>query len=355
MKGREGMKLLLPCLLFFSAGCASLPTRPADLPSLAGQPGVYYLAGVPPVRQDAYQCGPAALESVLRYWGADADADGIAKALSSNGKRGVLNIALAQHVSQRGFWTQMQSSDLDQLKEWLRRGVPPVVMLHVGPLGLPLHHFAVVTGFNENQRLVYLNAGRASTESIGAAQFDARWSRSGRWALVICPPDKVSWPLTARQSAEMALLHEKRGDLDSARQWYEAAAAKEPDNPAVLFNLANVRLRQGKLEEAAALYEKLARNHPDWPGLQNNRAWARLSSGDGRGAVALLRASFRRGLAPDYDSLDTLGAAYCRLKQCRRAQACFEAAALRVPARRTEAAQAIAGHLRECRAAQAGK
>lgn len=344
------MPFILPCLLFL-AGCASLPSRPVQAPRFtAGSDGVY-LATVPPVKQSAYQCGPAALESVLRHWGEPADAEGIAQSISSKGKRGVLNIALAQHMRKKGFWTQMQSSDTERLKGWVRRGVPPIVMLKVGPM---LHHFAVVTGFREHPPVFYLNAGRASVEEIGAAQFDARWSRSGRWTLLVCPADKVDWPLSGRQTAELALLHEKRGDLEKAFRLYGAAAQKEPDNQSILFNLANIHLKAGRFREAAGLYERLAPNNPGWAELRNNLAWARLSQGDGHGAIRELRAGFRNGILPAYDSLDTLGLAYCRTGRCRRARACFAEALAKAPPR-PEVRRQISLHLEQCAPAHTGK
>lgn len=344
----RGKPLLFLCFLL--AGCASLPTRPAYGPSPAVGEGLF-LAEAPPVEQRAYQCGPAALESVLRYWGAEADASALADSLSSSRHaRGVLNIALAQQMKDRGFWTQMESSDLAQLREWVRRGVPPVITLHVGRFGMPLYHFVVITGFDSRQDLFYLNAGRSGVESLGADQLDARWKRAGRWALIVCPPERVAWPLNGGQAAEMGLLFEKRGDLESAQRWYQIAAEQEPGNPAVQFNLANVELKRGRLEAARARYEKLSSRHPAWMALQNNLAWTRLSLGDAHGAAETLLSAFRHGGRARPEALDTLGLAYCRLGQCRRARSCFRAAAARVPPGNTAALRQIMRHRAECSA-----
>jgi len=301
------------------------------------------------VEQRAYQCGPAALESVLRYWGVKADASALAGSLSSSRRaRGVLNIALAQQMKEQGFWTQMESSDPEQLKEWVRRGVPPVIALSVGPLGLPLYHFVVVTGFDDRQGLFYLNAGGAGVESLKQEQLDARWKKTGRWLLIACPPERVTWPLNGRQSAEMGLLFEKQGNLESALRWYQTAREREPDNPAVQFNLANVHLRKGNLAEALAIYEGLAPRHPRWGALQNNLAWTRLNMGDPRGAAETLLSAFRHGVRARPDVLDTLGLAYLKMGDRGRARASFRAAAARVPQGKKEMRRQILLHSREC-------
>ena len=331
------------------AGCASLPSRPVSGPLPSPEEGLFFLAGAPPVEQAAYQCGPAALESVLRYWGVAADAGVLSKTLSSSPRaRGVLNIALAQQMKEQGFWTQMESSDLDQLKEWVRRGIPPVIALHVGRFGVPLYHFVVITGFDDQRNLFYLNAGRAGAESLGAAQLDAHWKKIGRWTLIVCPPERVTWPLNGRQAAQLGLLFEKRGDLESAQRWYQTAAEQEPENPAIQFNLANVQMKRGQLQEARALYEELSPRHPGWGPLQNNLAWTRLSLGDTAGAVETVLAAFRHGARARPDILDTLGLSYCRLGDHRRARASFRAAAARVPSQNKELSLQIALHMREC-------
>jgi tetratricopeptide (TPR) repeat protein len=48
--------------------------------------------------------------------------------------------------------------------------------------------------------------------------------------------------------------HKRRGALDEARRWYEAAAAASPRSAAIQVNLGNVLFLQGSLEEAKAAY-----------------------------------------------------------------------------------------------------
>jgi tetratricopeptide (TPR) repeat protein len=48
--------------------------------------------------------------------------------------------------------------------------------------------------------------------------------------------------------------HKRRGELDEARRWYEAAAAASPRSAGVQVNLGNVLFLQGNLEEAKAAY-----------------------------------------------------------------------------------------------------
>ncbi len=58
--------------------------------------------------------------------------------------------------------------------------------------------------------------------------------------------------------------------LYAARQ-YQAVLAGEPDNGALLFDLAGIYRRLGWDGEEAALYDRLAENRPDFPGLAEVR------------------------------------------------------------------------------------
>jgi len=63
---------------------------------------------------------------------------------------------------------------------------------------------------------------------------------------------KEGLPAPALQA--LGRWHKRRGDLDEARRWYEAAAAMAPRSGAVQVNLGNVHFLQGNLEEAKGAY-----------------------------------------------------------------------------------------------------
>ena len=82
--------LLLAALLGSGCAAVTLDTVRADVAAGRG----HLITTVPFIPQDAYQCGPAALAMVLRYWGAAADAEEIGRALYLPSAQGVLNLEL---------------------------------------------------------------------------------------------------------------------------------------------------------------------------------------------------------------------------------------------------------------------
>src|SRR5262245_58941086 len=101
-------------------GCArvTLDTVRADVAAAQG----HLIATVPFIAQDAYQCGPAALAMVLRYWGATADAEEIGRSLYLPSAQGVLNLELEFEARRRGFRTPAFKRSLDRAKAALRQG-----------------------------------------------------------------------------------------------------------------------------------------------------------------------------------------------------------------------------------------
>jgi tetratricopeptide (TPR) repeat protein len=329
------------------AGCASLSHRvtPPASPSSAES---IYLEQLPPIAQRAYQCGPAALESVLRYWEQPVDADELRQALITPGARGVLNFALANYPRTRGVWTEVHQADQDALRTWLEQGIPPIVMLRVGPWGAPVYHFIVVRGLNDRDGIYYANVGDAAPHAIRYETFQRRWQDAGYWCLIVVPAERVDWDLTAAQAGELALLLEQTGRLELAERWYRTALKDEPGNQALRFNLANVHLRARNWDAATTIYRELLRESPQWGQVSNNLAWIALEEGKPEETVRLIEQVFKAGAPRDYDILDTLGLAYCRLKQQEAGQAYFAEALQNTPGARFDAVALIQRHAEEC-------
>lgn len=293
---------IVGCL--FATGCATLG-RPVTLPTAA--PSRLVLSHVPPIAQTAYQCGPAALASVFRGWGRQADVEAIGRELRMPGARGVLNFTLARYAREQGFWTDMPDvADTEALREWVRRGVPPIILLQVGPAGLPVFHFVVVTGFDERSREFYANTGRTVTEAIPERRLATRWRRAGYWILIACPSERVTWSVEGMQAASLARLLEQRGAREQAARWYETALRQAPASVPIRFNLATLYLAMGRRREAKTLYQTLVDEQPGWSPASNNLAWIALQEGAPIKAIEIIQQSFAHGGERTAEILDTL-------------------------------------------------
>jgi ABC-type bacteriocin/lantibiotic exporter with double-glycine peptidase domain len=182
---RAALALLLAGLVGQGCGRPTLDTVRADVAAGHG----HVIATVPFIAQDAYQCGPAALAMVLRYWGAAAEADEIGRALHLPSARGVLNVELEFQARRRGFRTVAFEGTLERAKAELRQGRPLIVFqdLGRGPVSVP--HFAVLLGFDDRAEVVVLHSGTTAYHRLSYAEFLRTWSARRGWTLLITRGD----------------------------------------------------------------------------------------------------------------------------------------------------------------------
>jgi ABC-type bacteriocin/lantibiotic exporter with double-glycine peptidase domain len=186
-QGVRGARPAAALLLAALAGaCAPVGLDAVREDALAGRGAL--LAAVPFVPQEAYACGPAALAMVLRYWGAEADAEAIARELALPSARGTLNLELEFHARRRGFQTRAFAGTLDRLRAELRRGRPLIVFQDLAaPVG-SRPHFAVAVGFSDRAGVVVLHSGTSAFLPVPFDAFERTWAARRRWTLLLTPP-----------------------------------------------------------------------------------------------------------------------------------------------------------------------
>ncbi len=344
------MIIFLSSCSIFLAGCATSYTYRVNPPSVLETHESFYLENVPSVAQTAYQCGPAALESVIRYWGRSADAASIGKTLYKSGTRGVFNFSLAQYMKTIGFWNEVHEEQSEEdLKQWIRRGFPPIVMLDSGFLWARTYHFIVLKGFDDDLRIFYANTGVLQTQAIDYGEFERRWKKADTWSLIVSPPEKVNWELNETQSIEIALIFEKNGNLSQAERWLGSALIKNPKSLTAKFNLANIYTQSNRSEQAKIIYRELLKQNPSWSEISNNLAWIYYEEGHYEDALKVIETAFRNGAQKNYDILDTAGMIYCKLGRAEEAQDAFSEAMSKIPAEDAQALKLVQDHRNACK------
>ncbi len=164
----------------------SLDAVRADVASGQG----HLIVAVPFIPQEAYQCGPAALAMVLRYYGVagtGSDRDAITQALYLPSVRGTLNLDLELHARRQGFRTDAFAGSLDGVKAEVGRGRPLIVFLDLGAAFLPVPHYAVLLGYDDRAGVVVLHSGTTPYRVVSYGEFLRTWDARRRWTLRIIP------------------------------------------------------------------------------------------------------------------------------------------------------------------------
>ncbi len=142
---------------------------------------------VPVVEQTPQRCGQAALEMVLRYYGASSEAVREAERAYDPALRGSLVTDLAAAARRAGFVATVSALTPDSLRALLVAGAPPIVLYQNGRPPFTVAHYGVVTGWDSASGNLTMNDGRANPRRIRVEDFLKRWRTTGSLALVIRP------------------------------------------------------------------------------------------------------------------------------------------------------------------------
>lgn len=159
---------------------ASPPITPSGLPA-AARTGL----DVPIVVQAPEHCGQAALEMVLRYYGANSAALHEADRAYDPALRGSLITDLAAAARRAGYEATIATLIPDSLVALLAAGVPPIVLYQKGRAPLTVAHFGVVTSWDPGRGAFTLNDGGAHPRVVGCETLAKRWRTAGSQTLII--------------------------------------------------------------------------------------------------------------------------------------------------------------------------
>lgn len=177
----------LSVILFLLSGCGP-PARDAVLASLgADMAAGAYVDGVPFFPQDEYLCGPAALASVMAFYGAEESMDGVAGAVYNEKLRGTLPMDLLVYARDRGFETSYYRGGFKDLAERLGNGEPLVLFLNLGYDVYPVGHYIVAVGISEKDGAVLAHSGVEREKVYGMKELQKAWSRTGFSTLLVRP------------------------------------------------------------------------------------------------------------------------------------------------------------------------
>lgn len=291
---------LLFCIFFLSA-CAGTPLQ---YPQLVENPEQFQqpveLTKTPFHPQEAYQCGPAALATVLQYSGVQqADPDSLADQVYLPDRRGSLQLELLGATRRAERIPYVLGPSLTDLLAEVKAGHPVLVLQNLGLQRWPQWHYAVVIGFDIAQEKVILRSGTTEREQLSLRRFEHTWQLADYWALVVTEPSTT--PATADELKYLAAVAavEKQQRWELAEQGYRSAQRRWPDNATSYLGLGNIAYQQQNYSLAEEQYLAAARLKPDEAFIYYNLAWAFLRQD--KESEALQAAREAATLAPEHE------------------------------------------------------
>ena len=254
--------LLLAVFAALSSGCASFPDNVRLLPTEAES---VELRSTPFFPQDRYQCGPAALATILTSSGVNVTADDLISKVYLPDRKGSLQVELLAATRTSGRIAYIVDGTLASLYAELAHGRPVLVLQNLGVSALPRWHYAVVVGIDSEAEQIFLRSGTDERRTTSIRTFLHTWRRGNYWAMVALQPGEL--PANAERSRYVmaAAAFEQVGQDAATTSIWLAARDRWPADSLVLLGLANAHYASDEYAEAkSVLYDILeidADNH----------------------------------------------------------------------------------------------
>ncbi len=298
--GRLLPALLMSALLFGLSGCAAIPD---EVSQLADPDIVVELSATPFYPQERFQCGPAALATVLESSEVAVNLDDLASKVYIPGREGSLQVELIAATRNSGRLPYVLDQSLSALVGELQEGRPVIVLQNLGIAAFPRWHFAVVIGYDGTSESVILRSGTEKRRLTDTRLFLRTWERGDYWAMSVLAPGAL--PLNVSRDRYFAAVAdlEQVGMHAEAAAFWSGALKRWPDDPAALFGLGNSQLHLGDYIEAERSYRRLLTVRPYLSIASNNLAVALARGGKQQQALELLLDSLQRESDPELIAL----------------------------------------------------
>jgi hypothetical protein len=283
---RAAAGVFFVCAAALLGGCASLVPQSSTLHDYGmpdGLPRHKELTEVPFFPQTEYQCGPAALATVLAAYGEKVTPEMLVPQVYLPERKGSLQVEMLAAARRHGMISYRIPGSLDALMREVNAGNPVIILQNLGVRDA--WHYAVAVGWDYDDGMLILRSGKDKRKELRFPFNEIAWLRSGYWAMVAVPPDRM--PVTAEPDRwlEAIAAYERTGDAAGARKAYANFLERWPDNTGASIGLANSLHALGDLKQAEAVLRAAERHAPDSVIVLNNLA--QTLSDEGRDAEAL--------------------------------------------------------------------
>lgn len=272
----------------------------------AGLPAQRELVDTPFFAQQRYQCGPAALATVLVAHGIAVQPDELVGRVYLPAREGSVTIEMEATARHYGQLVYPLAPKLEAVLREVAAGNPVLVLQNLGLSWYPKWHYAVVVGYDLAAGTIILRSGviRRYLESMGV--FETTWRRSHYWARVILPPDAIPETAEPLPYTQAVLALEQSRQTAAARKGYRSATARWPDYAPGWLARGNLAYRLQAYAEAETAYRGGLAATPRDAALWNNLGYALAAKGCRTQAMAAVQCAIQ--LAPEAAAYrDSLG------------------------------------------------
>lgn len=259
-------------LLVGLGGCATPQTQALLKANSRQLPPQVELTKVPFYPQETHQCGPASLAMALNAAGAEVTPQDLIAQVYLPGRAGSLQVEMLAAARRNGLLAYQLAPQLEDLLAEVAAGSPVVVLQNLALSWYPIWHYAVVVGYDLPRAEIILRSGLQPRQLLPLTTFEHTWKRSGYWAMLALPPNRMPRSATEDAYLSSAVALEQAGWPQNAEAAYQAALNRWPDNLSARIGMGNTAYTQGDVPRAEKAYRQATLDHPESAVAFNNLA-----------------------------------------------------------------------------------
>ena len=248
------------------------------------------LAEIPFYPQERFQCGPAALATLLESSGIRTSPEALTQQVYLPERKGSLQIELLAATRAAGRIPYPIDGTMAAVTAELQAGRPVLVLQNLGTGWYPRWHYAVIVGLNPESDDVILRSGITRRHITSVDTFVRTWGRGEYWGFVALSPGELPALVDQGRYFRAIAAVESTGHYQAAMAGWQAALRLWPESQTALLGVANAAYALGDYPAAESAYRRLLADTPAMLSARNNLAFALAGQGRGDEALAEIRA-----------------------------------------------------------------
>ncbi|WP_432698344.1 PA2778 family cysteine peptidase [Marinobacterium sp. YM272] len=290
--GVSGRTLFRPLLALFTsllvlAGCSATPQTNALLNSPLPQqsPARAELTKVPFNPQEQYQCGPAALATILDYSGQPVTPEALKPRVFVPEREGSFQVEMLATTRQYQRIAYTIEPELEALIDAIDAGYPVLVLQNLAMEWYPRWHYAVAIGYDLEDETIILRTGITERYAADMKVFERTWKRGDYWGMVAVKPGDLPPDADPGKYFRATAAFDRHAPADLSAAAWQAGLDQWPGNRDLLMGYGNYLYSAGRTDDAGRQYLQVTELYPGYAPALNNLAQTLIDRGLAREAV----------------------------------------------------------------------